>query len=121
MNLERLDYFWGRYSSVEAVDPEHARQQVHLDRDNLSAPVKDSFREEAISELSGEYGVRGVGSPAQVEVLHYTLDGTEREIVVVNRMIVMFKTDDPTMTRLHRFIETMKAEADSSDGTQADG
>lgn len=118
MNLKRLDYFWGMYPSVEEADRDRAEQQVHLDQEALSTAVKDSFRDEAISKLSGEYGVRGVGSPAQVEVLHYTLNGTERTIVVVNRMIVMFKTDDPTMTRLHRFIETMKTEADSSNGNE---
>ncbi len=118
MGLNRLDYFWGAYSAVEDATPDEAEGQVHLAEDEIPASLVESFREEEISRLSGEYGRRGVGKPEQVEKLRYVQDDSEHKIVVVNRAIMLFKTDDPIMRRLHRFIETMKSEAASEESTQ---
>lgn len=120
MALERLDYYWGMYPSVEEADPNEAEEQMHLGPEKMPPAVVDAFREEKISELSGEYGMRGVGSPVQVERVRYTHEGTDHKIVVVNRIIVLFKTNDPTMRRLHRFIERMKREAKSTDADRGD-
>ena len=114
MALERLDYFWGMYSSVPEATPEKAKGRVHLTQDEIPSAVAESFREEEIFSFSGEYGKRGVGDPEQVEELRYVHDGAERSIVVANRAIVLFKASDPTtMRQLHRFLETLKTEAAS--------
>lgn len=103
MSLERVDYYWGMYDSVDEAEPATARNRVRFSRREIPEAVATSFETERIHELEGDYGFPGAGDPEQVDVLTYSAGGRERTVRVMNRAIVLVATDNEEIKRLHRF------------------
>ena len=103
MKLEKVDYFWGMYESAAKADMTKAEKHHIFTAPDIPEAVRQSFEQERIYELSGDYGLPGAGSPTQVDVLSFVVDGEEKRIRVINRAISMFTMEDEEIKRLHRF------------------
>ncbi len=92
------------FDSVDDANAEGAEENFIFTGDEIPTSVLDSFEEERVYDLEGEYGIPGVGEPEQVDVLTVTASGSTKTIRVYNRVIMLFKTNDEAVKRLHRFL-----------------
>ena len=104
MDIEIINYYWGVFDSIHDANSADAEENFIFTGDEIPTSVLESFEEERIDEFEGEYGMPGIGEPEQVDVLTVTAIGSTKIIRVYNRAIMLFKTNDEAMKRLHRFL-----------------
>ena len=103
MKIEKLEYFWGLFEKPDCATASEADSHVIFEVSEVPDDVQQSFMNERIYELQGEFGLPGVGEPEQVDVLKITAGGKSWETQVLNRAIALFTQDNEAMRRLHRF------------------
>lgn len=104
MKIEKVEYFGGLFQKPDFAVVSDA--DIHIVFESLEVPddVQQSFTDEKIEELRGEFGLPGVGEPEQVDVLKLTAAGEVWQIKVLNRAITLFLQDNEEIRRLHRFL-----------------
>lgn len=103
MRIERIEYFWGLFDEPDSVDYSKAKIHVVFEASEIPDDVLQSFMEERIYELRGEFGILCVGKPEQVDCLEVSAEGETWQTRVFNRAITLFTQDDEEVRRLHRF------------------
>ncbi len=101
--IESLNYYWGLFDAPKRASADAALKRARFDSVAISQAVSESFEEERIADLSGQFGAPGVGHPTEVDHLEYTIGGKTRTIRVINRGFCMFHEETPELMRLHRF------------------
>ncbi|MFQ6104059.1 MAG: hypothetical protein ACE5OP_07175 [Candidatus Glassbacteria bacterium] len=103
MRIDNLEYFWGLFDSPEDANAASAMKHVHFEAPDVPIEVEHSFVKERIAELTGEYGLPGVGEPTEVDSLVVISGGKKTAILVENRGISLFQAETDELLRLHRF------------------
>ena len=103
MKIERVEYFWGLFEEPDLAAASDANTHIVLEAPDVPDEVQQSFADEGIEELSGQFGLPGAGEPEQVDVLKVTAGGRVWEIRVLNRAVTLFAQDNEQISRLHRF------------------
>lgn len=103
MTIERVEYFGGFFTQPDSAAASDASTHILLEAAEVPQEVQESFANEGIEDMRGEFGLPGVGEPEQVDYLKITAGGETWEIRVLNRAITLFFEDSEEVRRLHRF------------------
>ncbi len=103
MKIEKLEYFEGLFEKPDHASSSEADFHVRFEYPEIPEAVRQSFINERIDELRGEFGIPGVGEPEQVDFLKLEVGGESWETRVINRAITLFSQDNEEVRRLHRF------------------
>ena len=104
MKIEKVEYFGGLFQKPDFAGASDADRHIVFEAPDVPDDVQQSFTDERIEELRGEFGFSGVGEPEQVDVLKLTAGGEVWQIRVLNRAITLFLQDSEEIRRLHRFL-----------------
>jgi hypothetical protein len=121
MKIDRIEYFWGLFQEPDLAAASDAKTHIVLEAPDIPDLVQQSFADERIEELRGEFGLPGVGEPEQVDFLKVTAEGRVWEIRVLNRAITLIAQDDEEIHRLHRFFGVLSDVARKISGPRARG
>ncbi|MGB7060730.1 MAG: hypothetical protein WBF13_00070 [Candidatus Zixiibacteriota bacterium] len=103
MKIEKVEYFGGLFKEPDSAAASDADTHVVFEAAEVPQDVQQSFANERIEELRGEFGLPGAGKPEQVDYLEVTAGGKTLQIRVLNRGIALIFQDDEEISRLHRF------------------
>jgi len=70
----------------------------------IPSEVRKAINEEDILNLGGTYGDKDAGDPVEYDHLRLVLTDDVVEIVVYNRGITLYTTDDEKVQRIHRVL-----------------
>jgi hypothetical protein len=108
MKIEKVEYFGGVFKEPDFAAVPDADTHVVFEAAEVPQDIQQSFTNERIEELRGEFGLPGVGEPEQVDFLKVTAGGETWEIRVLNRAITLFVQDNEEIRRLHRFFGVLR-------------
>jgi hypothetical protein len=103
MRIEKVEYFGGLFEIPDCAAASDADTHVVFEAAEVPQDVQQSFTNEGIEHLRGEFGLPGAGKREQVDFLKVTAGGETWEIRVLNRAITLFVQDNEEICRLHRF------------------
>jgi hypothetical protein len=107
MKIDRVEYFWGLFEEPDLAAASGANTHVVLEASDVPDQVRQSFADERMEELSGQFGLPGAGQPEQVDVLKVTAGRRVWEIRVLNLAITLFAQNNEQISRLHRFFSVL--------------
>jgi hypothetical protein len=85
MRIKRLEYFWGLFDSPDNAMASEAKKNVRFDGSQIPDIIQQSFKNERIIELNGNYGLPGIGEPTEVDSLTFEFDGNISSIRVLTK------------------------------------
>lgn len=85
---------------------------------HIPKEVLDALQRENVFELRGNYGDPEMGDPIQYDHLIMATSEGEAEILVFNRALMLFSSDDERLRRIHRAMVALDvaAQSDGPDG-----
>jgi len=100
-DLEQIEYRWGMLE--KGMKPENLPVKVWRGA-KIPADVRKAVNEENLLNLGGVYGDKRVGDPGEYDQLKLALTNDTVEIIVFNRGIMMFISDDERVRGIHRVL-----------------
>ena len=102
--LKQIEY---RHGMIAHGTPEKDFNTADLDllswqESNIPAEISKAIDEESLLDLGGVYGDKALGDPIEYDHLRLVLVDESIEIIVFNRGITLFTTDDERVRRIHR-------------------
>jgi hypothetical protein len=82
--------------------------------DEIPDEIRQSVFDENLLELSGVYGDKHAGDPVEYDRLRLQVGDRDVEIVVWNRGITLFTTNDEKVVRIHRVMSKLMDAAESA-------
>ena len=100
-DLEQIEYRRGMLK--KGMVPEDLPVRVWRGTE-IPTNIQKAVVEEDLLNLGGVYGDEDVGSPVEYDYLKLVLADDTVEIMVFNRGITLFTTDDEQVRRIHRVL-----------------
>jgi len=100
-DLEQIEYRWGMLE--KGLKPGNLPAKIWCGA-KIPVDVRKAVNDENLLKLGGVYGDKRAGDPVEYDGLKLVLSDDTVEIIVFNRGIMLFMSDDERMRRIHRVL-----------------